>query len=626
MVRLSSERGEDGEVIAEETTSSSTPSTKSHDSTLPSPDQAQTELKSDLTHSMVDPNAPILPKTPESIGPFRVVRHLGSGASGHVYLGHDDELDRPVALKWLTQNVESLQSHERFRREAKAMAAIEHKAVVDIYSTGEHENRPYMAMQYVSGGDLKEELEKNGPRPITPALEDMRRAAEGLRAAHQLGLIHRDIKPANLLREELSGQVKVADFGLAREESVDSSLTASGVILGTPYYLAPELIEEGKGDHRSDIYSLGATFHHLLTGAPPYEGKTAAKTLFCHVSNPIPDAHEIRPIVPKSVAQMLARCLAKNASDRYQDYGELIEDLDLLIEGKDPNPYPQSTAIPVAKKARISIKVESSRDQISVTPRPSSDRIRIVPEQRVTARISKDRRPASLPRRIGSFLVDFILLVVLPCFVGHLLSDQNSILGVTKGMILGTYGSFVLMSILFELAGNSPGKALLGLKVQGWDHKSPGVSRHLLRFCLTRHLFFVPLTWLALPAIQTYIPLGFPFEAGLTLLTGVLVFDLFSVLYLEGGSIHDALSGTRVVKERGEATKNEEPSLLIAFLLWLPPLGFLGLHRFYLQHTVTGALWFISGSLFGLGWLFDAFALPFMVLGRKQKILERHDF
>ncbi|MDF1662292.1 MAG: protein kinase [Planctomycetota bacterium] len=622
MVRLSFERGEDGEIITGNPSQSPLPdSSKNPDSTLPSPDQAKTELKSDLTHSMVDPSTPVLPSTPESIGPFRVIRHLGSGASGHVFLGHDEELDRSVALKWLTKNVESLQSHERFSREAKAMAAIEHPAVVDIYSTGEHENRPYMAMQYVSGGDLKEELEKNGPRPITPALEDMRRAAEGLRAAHQLGLIHRDIKPANLLREELSGQVKVADFGLAREQSVDSSLTASGVILGTPYYLAPELIEEGKGDHRSDIYSLGATFHHLLTGSPPYEGKTAAKTLFCHVSEPIPDAHEIRPIVSKSIAQMLARCLAKDPSDRYQDYGELIEDLDLLIEGKDPNPQARSEAIPVAKKARISVKLESASDQISVTPR-SSDRIRIAPEQRVTAKISNDRRPASATRRFFAFLVDFLLVTVLPFLVGAIASGRMNQSDSAVGMILGAYGSFALLSVLIELAGNSPGKELLGLRIQGRDHKSPGVSRRFLRFCLTRHIFFVPLTWAALPVIKATMPLNPSFLLGLAILTGALFFDLISGLYSEGG-IHDSLSGTRVVKERGEAANNREPSLLIAALLWLPPLGLLGLHRIYLQHTLTGTLWMFTGSLFGLGWLFDAFALPFMVLGRKQKILDR---
>lgn len=616
MVRLSFERGKDGEIIA---ANGSHPSPQ--DSTMPSPDQANTELKSDLTHSMVDPNASVLPPTPESIGAFRVVRHLGSGASGHVYLGHDEELDRPVALKWLTTNIESLQSHERFRREAKAMAAIEHKAVVDIYCTGEHENRPFMAMQYVSGGDLKEELEKSGPRPITPALEDMRRAAEGLRAAHQLGLIHRDIKPANLLRDELSGQVKVADFGLAREQSVDSSLTASGVILGTPYYLAPELIEEGKGDHRSDIYSLGATFHHLLTGLPPYEGKTAAKTLFCHVSDPIPNAHEIRPTIPQSVADMLARCLAKKASDRYQDYNELIEDLDLLIEGKDPSP---PSFIPVAKKAKISVTVDSPSDQISVRPKASSERIRIMPEQRVTPKLACDRRPAGSFTRLLAFMVDSTLLTLLPFLVGLFISEAYLQLSSAKAFVLGAFGSFALLSLLIEGAGCSPGKALFALKVQGRDHRSPGISRRLLRFCLTRHLYFVPLAWAIYPILDRpdLNPMLFMVLLSLTVL---LFFDFISALYSEGGSIHDSLSGTRVVKERRQLIDEEQPSLLLSYLLWLPPLGLLGLHRFYLQYTISGIVWLFSGSFIGLGWLFDAFALPFMVLARKEKILSRSD-
>jgi serine/threonine protein kinase len=596
MVRLSFERGSDGELSA----------------ALP-PEIGQNETSpSDLNHSMVEKVRPVDKNLPEKLGVYRVIKWLGSGATGSVYLGHDDELDRAVALKWLHANHVDNGSIERFRREAKAMAAIDHSGVVDVYATGEHQGRPYMAMQFISGGDLQSELDSKGPRPVTPGLEDMRMAATGLQAAGRIGVIHRDVKPANLLREEMTGYIRVADFGLSREQSVDSSLTASGLILGTPYYVAPEIVEEGKGDHRSDIYSLGASFFYLLTGRPPFEGKTIAATLFQHVSQPIPLAHERRPAVSKSASAMLSRCLAKNPEERYQTYADLIADLDLLIEGKT---LPELERAGSAPKLKITLEKPAAAESISVRPRPSSERRMVI---RPAPKISKERKSASFPRRFCAAGIDFSILVILPLALSLMAKDQRYVLGLNHDMalILGAFLPFAALSLLFEFCGNSPGKQLLDLRVQGSDHKPRTFFKSLMRFCLTRPLYFVPLSWFVL-ADMSHDPVALSLV--LIPLTVFVFFDFFSAVHSSGGSLHDWASGTRVVKESAFEASKRRPSLIVSYLLWLPPLGLLGMHRLYLERTVSGLLWFLTGGLFGIGWLLDVFSIPFMVFSTKEK-------
>ncbi len=192
------------------------------------------------------------------LGPYRVLKVLGTGGMGVVFLAEDVLLQRRVALKSMKPSVVSGQARERFFREARAAAAIEHEHIVSIYQVGEDRGVPYLAMQLLQGEALDERLKRDPVLPTAEVLRIGREIAEGLAAAHERGLIHRDIKPANIWLEGGRGKVKILDFGLARVVGDTSNLTHSGTIVGTPAYMAPEQARGGHVDARCDLFSLGA--------------------------------------------------------------------------------------------------------------------------------------------------------------------------------------------------------------------------------------------------------------------------------------------------------------------------------------------------------------------------------
>src|SRR5581483_7743138 len=234
----------------------------------------------------------------------------------------------PVALKVLARTRGSEGAHSELEREARAVAAITHPHVVQVYAAGEQDGLAFFAMELVNGPDLREVLERDGPLPVARAKRYLIQAASGLRAAAKKGIFHRDVKPANLLLDARDDQVKVADFGLAKRACVDASMGGTSLIAGTPLYVAPEVIKEGSGDHRSDIYSLGSAFFHLLAGQPPFGGKTAADALVGHATAPAPDIRSLRPEVPAPFAALLRRCMEKDPERRFQSYDELVIELD----------------------------------------------------------------------------------------------------------------------------------------------------------------------------------------------------------------------------------------------------------------------------------------------------------
>jgi hypothetical protein len=262
---------------------------------------------------------------------YRVVRDLGGGGMGVVCLAHNVPLDRPEVLKVLTPAlVGRPDAADRFLREMRAAAKLDHANVVRAYSAFRAGDRLVFAMEYVAGTDLAKLVKENGPLPVPVACLYARQAALGLQHALDRGLIHRDIKPHNLmLRAEPDGghTVKVLDFGLAkaaREGGEATDLTGPGQVLGTPDYVAPEQARDGAAaDTRADVYSLGCTLYFLLAGRAPFGGRSVLEVLTAHmVAPPTP-----LPGVPADLWAVIARMLAKDPAGRYQTPGEAAQAL-----------------------------------------------------------------------------------------------------------------------------------------------------------------------------------------------------------------------------------------------------------------------------------------------------------
>jgi len=274
--------------------------------------------------------------TGRSIGDFRILRRLGQGGMGQVYLAKQISLNRDVALKIMRPDLAAnAVALERFRREAEAVARITHANIVQVYAYGQAEGLYYMALEYIEGKNLREYIAKKGPPELAQALSIMRQVAAGLQRASELGIVHRDIKPENILLAR-KGEVKVADFGLSRAFGGDAqpaNLTQSGVAMGTPLYMSPEQVQ-GKGtDPRTDIYSFGVTCYHMFTGQPPFRGASAIEVAIQHVQNTAKPLQEIRPDLPIEVCQVVHKMMMRDPAKRYQTAQELIEDIRQLREG-----------------------------------------------------------------------------------------------------------------------------------------------------------------------------------------------------------------------------------------------------------------------------------------------------
>lgn len=271
----------------------------------------------------------------QTLGDFYLERRLGQGGMGQVYLAEQQSLRRKVAIKIMRPDL-PVQStaYQRFRTEAEAIARINHPNIVQVYAFGEAAGMQYMALEYVEGRNLRQYLAKKGPPELPVALSIMRQAASALQRASELGIIHRDIKPENILLTR-RGQVKVADFGLARcfaAEPTLPHLTQSGVTLGTPLYMSPEQVQGLPVDPRTDMYSLGATCYHLFAGHPPFRGQTAFELALHHVQTAPTPLNTIRPDLPAELVRMIHRMMAKDPAQRYPTFSDLLQDLGRLRE------------------------------------------------------------------------------------------------------------------------------------------------------------------------------------------------------------------------------------------------------------------------------------------------------
>tara|TARA_B100001750_G_scaffold107448_1_gene84923 strand:- start:533 stop:2032 length:1500 start_codon:yes stop_codon:yes gene_type:complete len=280
---------------------------------------------------------------------FHIESVLGVGGMGTVYGAQDTSLDRPVALKMLREVFRKPAHEERLKREARAQAKLQSPHVVGIHyigrtgfvPDGRSEPPPgaeptehgmlYFAMERIDGGSLEAVLERGETLEPEVARRMMLQIARGLRAAHRAGILHRDIKPSNILRGA-DGVVKIADFGLAKPVSAEESIH-DGTLVGSPFYMSPEQCQGETLDHRSDMYSLGATFHHLLGGEPPFGGSSIMEVVQGHLGAPVPT---LPPTIPPKLARVIARLLAKDPADRYPDHDALIDALKAAAPERAP--------------------------------------------------------------------------------------------------------------------------------------------------------------------------------------------------------------------------------------------------------------------------------------------------
>jgi len=261
-------------------------------------------------------------QVPARFGSFMLLQLLGAGGMGGVYRARDEALNREVAIKVMLKSLgDDPQFVETFQREAQAAAKLNHRHIAQIYSFGQEKGQPYIAMELVSGGSLDKMMSEQGPLDPAIVIHVGAQIAEGLKEAADLGMVHGDIKPENILFDS-DKNAKLVDFGL--------SAMASGPgndVWGTPYYIAPEKVRRQKSDFRSDIYSLGGTLYHAITGVPPFEGVDATAVVKARFDGPPKPMKDIRSGVPPEVESLIARMLEVEPQTRYPTYGSLLGDM-----------------------------------------------------------------------------------------------------------------------------------------------------------------------------------------------------------------------------------------------------------------------------------------------------------
>jgi serine/threonine protein kinase, bacterial len=264
-------------------------------------------------------------------GRYLVESRIASGGTSTVYRGLDTRLDRPVALKVMdSRYAGDDQFLTRFQREARAVARLKDPGLVAVYDQGLDARHPFLVMELIEGGTLRELLAERGPMPPYAVAAVLRPVLGGLAAAHRAGLVHRDVKPENVLISD-DGDVKIADFGLVRAVAA-AGITSTSVILGTAAYLSPEQVRDGDASPRSDVYSAGILTYELLTGRTPFTGDSALSIAYQRLDTDVPAPGAVIDGVPTQFDDFVQRATARNAGDRYADAIEMRADLDAIAE------------------------------------------------------------------------------------------------------------------------------------------------------------------------------------------------------------------------------------------------------------------------------------------------------
>lgn len=339
------------------------------------------------------------------LGPYTIERKLGSGGMADVYFAVHEELHRPAAIKVLRPSLAADEANlQRFMQEARAAASLVHPNIVQVYDVGQQdvtlpattenassENASaatvntdsgsatnvcrirYIAQEYVAGTNLRQYLDQRGPLSVRESLSILLQTLAALKKSSSVGIVHRDIKPENIMLTA-DGDVKVTDFGLARLLYDDPKLTRAGTTLGTPMYMSPEQLQDGEVDVRSDLYSLGVTLFHVLTGKPPFTGETPLALAMQHVQATPPKVSDLRSDVPKALVRLIDRLLAKKPLDRFGSPDEVLSALradradglaehwpDQTIPLPDAE-RPSNSAVPLPATLRLQAQLNRLRD------------------------------------------------------------------------------------------------------------------------------------------------------------------------------------------------------------------------------------------------------------------------
>lgn len=279
---------------------------------------------------------------PQTVGRYIIQDVIGRGGMGVVYLGYDPQIERNVAVKILPRELlHDAMFQARFEREAKAIAVLDHPAVVPIHDFGKDRDQPYIVMRYMSGGTLSARL-KGRPFPMTEILQILRRIGPALDEAHKLGIYHRDIKPSNILFDKY-GHAYLSDFGMVRLD-VPSEITGSHAAVGTPGYMSPEQIRGLEIDGRSDLYGLGVVLFEMLTGQRPFRADTPAMIIVKQISDPVPRIRQINPNLPREYDVIVHRLMSKEPDDRPKTAAQVIKMLSAALTAVNTPDQPLADA------------------------------------------------------------------------------------------------------------------------------------------------------------------------------------------------------------------------------------------------------------------------------------------
>ena len=474
--------------------------------------------------TVVSPQSPALkgmPQPGEQFGHYRLARLLGQGGMGVVFEAEDLDNGRRVALKILSQALDSPEARKRFLREGQIAAAINHPNSVYVFGTEEIAGTPVIAMELVGGGTLHDHVAGSGPLKVSEAVDAILQIIAGLEAAQQAGVLHRDIKPSNCFMDA-DGTIKIGDFGLSITTAVrtESNLTGPGSLFGTPAYSSVEQLRGEELTVRSDIYSVGVTLYYLLTGQLPFEAPNIVQLLVKVLEQRPQSLASLRAGIPGGLARAVLHCLNKDPGARFQNYAALRRAL-----------------LPYA----------------SFSP-----------------------SPATLPLRFAAFMIDNIVISAPGAgLVFAIFGSFSALTSPGHGGAKALYfvAACLLMTLYFSLfegiRGASPGKSLCRLRVVGLDGRTPGISKALARIVIFYSLCGLPamaLTllrpdWMAQRAGNPVGALAALIPSAIQLLMYIL---LFSTCRRRNGfaGLHDLWSRTRVVSRSAQPVRPVLPPAL----------------------------------------------------------------
>ncbi|WP_449067697.1 protein kinase domain-containing protein [Prosthecobacter sp.] len=439
---------------------------------------------------------------PCTLGDYRLLRKLGAGGMGIVYEADHIPTGRRLALKVLSQSLDNEEQRQRFLREGRLAATIDHPNSVYVFGTEEIDGLPVIAMELAAGGTLRDEVKRRGPLPVRDAVDAILGIIEGLEAAHARGILHRDMKPSNCFLTG-EGKAMVGDYGLSISQASpppdDEPVTRSGMVMGTPAFSPPEQLRAQPLDQRADIYSTGGTLYYLLTGKAPVERTTPVETVAAVLEGRVPNVRTARPEVSDDLAAVVARCLAPQAAARFGSYAELRAAL-VPFSSTAPEPAPLGTRF-----------VAGLADGVL----------------------------------LGGLM--FLVLVLWPQW-GQAVSDEFA----TMSEWAFTAFGIVFHAVAESRWGATPGKWLFGLRVAGLDGARPRWHRAAVRaaiFSITAVVVEWILTLLGLTTETDESMMSSILVIAALLFAGAspLLFFIPALRRPDRAAVHDLLTGVRVI-------------------------------------------------------------------------------